>query len=219
MTSRSSDDAEQPEMGHGDIRLGPSGSGDTAKYKELIVNNASPKNLRILSPNSGNGLFYLTNSWFTPRKPHLILHAGSDKLGPVVGVARLAHTGPNTIGIGDPEKDINSMVWEKLSRTSKWTRATYQFGCMFGEEGRKSFIWQRVRSNPFDDQGNLELFEDGKPDVILATFESVGVFKWKKRGRMLILEGYGDAWELMVLLTGLSLIQLSRRRARERRHM
>lgn len=218
MTSRSSDDAEQPDFGHGDIRLGAIKSGDTAKFKELTVNRASPQNLRILSPDSENALFFAANSWFTPCKPHITLHAGPDKSGPVLGVVYNAHSGPNTIGIGDPESNINSMVWERLTRTSKWTHSTYQFEFIFGEEGRTSFIWQRVNSNPFDDQGDMKLFEDGKPDVILARYEGAGVFRWKKRGRMLILDGHGDAWELMVLLTGLALIELSRRRARQRRH-
>jgi hypothetical protein len=218
MASSSGDDAEQPDFGDGDIRLGPIGSGDSVKFKELIVTRASPQNLRICSPNSENGLFFAANSWFNQSKPHITLHAGPDKSGPVLGVVYNAQSGPNTVGIGDPESSLNSMVWERLSRTSKWTHSTYQFEFIFGEEGRKSFIWQRVHSNPFDDQGDMELFEDGKPDVILARYNRFGFFKWKKRGRILILDGYGDAWELMVLLTGLALVELSRRRARQRRH-
>jgi hypothetical protein len=201
-----------------DIHLDSIGSGGPAQFKELIVNNASLQNLRILAPDAETGLFYVANSTFTLNGPHVTLYAGPDKLGPVLGVAYLGLTATNTVGIGDPKSNINSMVWERLSRTSKWTHSTYQFEFIFGEEGRKSFIWQRVRSNPFDDQGNMELFEDGKPGVILAKYESVGVFKWKNRGRMFIIDGYGDAWELMVLLTGLALVELSRRRARQRRH-
>lgn len=140
MASRSSDDAEQPDFSDGDIRLGPIGSGDTVKVKELIVTRASPQNLRICSPSSGNGLFFAANSWFSPSKPHITLHAGPDKSGPVLGVVHNAHTGPNTVGIGDPESNLNSMIWERLSRTSKWTHSTYHFEFAFGEEGRKSFI-------------------------------------------------------------------------------
>jgi hypothetical protein len=218
MAARSSEDYSQPHTRPENIRLGLTGSGEPAQFKELIVNNASPQNIRILAPESEKGLFFVTNSTFTRNKPDVTLHAGPDKLGPVLGVVYLANAGPNTVGLGDPNSNINSVIWERLSRTSTWTHATYQFECIFGEEGRKSFIWQRVRSNPFDDQGDLELFEDGNPDVILARYESVGVFRWKKRGRMLILDGYGNAWELMVLLTGMALVELSRRRARERRH-
>lgn len=218
MAGRSSDDAEQPDSEHGDSRLGPIGSGDTSQFKELLVNNASPRNLRILSPNSETGLFYVVNSSFTRNKPHITLHSGHDESGPVLGVAYINQFGTNTIGIGDPERDIGSMVWERLSRVSKWTHATYQFECSFGEEGRKSFVWQRLRQHVFDDQGDMELFEDGKPEVILARYESVGVFKRKKRGEMLILDGRGDGWELVVLLTGLALVELSRRRSRQRRN-
>jgi hypothetical protein len=214
MTGRSSHDAEQLDSEHGDIRVGPIGSGDTSQFKKLIVNNASPLNLRILSPNSETGLFYVANTVYTHKKPHITLYGGHDKSGPVLGVAYINSVGTNTVGIGDPESNLNSMVWERLSRVSKWTHETYQFEFIFGEEGRKSFTWQRLHKNLFDDQGDMVLFEDGKPDVILARYEGVGVFKWKKRGRMLILGGYGDGWESMVLLTGLALVELSRRRAR-----
>jgi hypothetical protein len=213
-TRRSCDDDAHTEA----VQLGPVGVSNPAKFKELLVNNASLLNLSICYPGSEETVFFVQNSVFHPSKPHVTLYAGPDKLGPVIGVAHLSHFSTNTIGLGDPDSNINSVVWETLSRTSNWTHSTYQFEFIFGEEGRKSFIWQRTPSNPFDDQGNMELFEDGKSDVILARYTSVGVFKWKNRGRMLIRDGYGGAWELMVLLTGLSLIELSRRRARQRRH-
>ncbi len=213
-TARSSNDAEQPDS---DIQLESIQSGDRARFKELIINNASPLNLRVLGPGSEEGLFFVANTMFTFNGPHVVLHAGPDKLGPVLGVIYLPQSGENTVGLGDPKSNLNSVVWERLVRTSTWTHSTYQFEFIFGEEGRKSFIWKRVCSNPFDDQPNLELFEDGNPGITLAKYESIGVFKWKKRGRMLIMDGYGDAWELIVLLTGLALVQLSRRRARQRR--
>lgn len=215
LTSSSDDNTVQP---HPVIYLDTIGPGGRPQFKKLIVHNSSPLNLRIVAPDGETALFFVTNTIFTINKPHVKLHAGPDKLGPVLGVVYLAYTGPNTVGIGDPNSNINSMVWERLSRTSTWTHSTYQFEFIFGEEGRKSFIWRRVQSNPFDDQGNLELYEDNNPGVILAKYESVGVFKWKNRGNIFIRDGYGDAWELMVLLTCLGLVELSRRRARQRRH-
>jgi hypothetical protein len=215
MTSDSSITAVQHSS---DIQLESIGPDGPVRFKELLVQNASPLNLRIVAPDGERGLFFVNNTTFTLNKPHVTLHAGPDKLGPVLGVVYLGLTAANTVGIGDPDNNANSMVWESLSRTSKWTHSTYQFEFIFGEEGRKSFIWQRVQSNPFDDQGNLELYEDGNPGVLLAKYESVGVFKWKNRGKMYIVDGYGDGWELMVLLTCLGLIELSRRRARQRRH-
>ena len=110
------------------------------------------------------------------------------------------------------------MVWERLSRTSTWTHSTYQFEFIFGEEGRKSFIWRRVQSNPFDDQGNLELYEDNNPGVIWRNMRVLGFSSGRIGEDIFIRDGYGDAWELMVLLTCLGLVELSRRRARQRRH-
>lgn len=219
MISRTDDEGGQSDLEHPDtIHIGSLKPGGQARVRELIVDNASPLNLRLHSPSVEDGLFFVENSTFTPKKPHVILHAGPDKLGSVLGVAYLSYCGTNMVGLGDPKSNINSMVWENLSRSSTWTHSRYQFESIFGEEGRKPFVWQRVRQNPFDDQGDWELFEDGKPDAVLARYVGVGIFRWKKRGRIFIHDGYGAAWQLMVLLTGMALIELSRRRARERRH-
>jgi hypothetical protein len=218
MASPSLVDTKQPETDLQDaIHLGPIGSSNSVKFKELIVNNASPFNLCILRPGQEEAIYYVNNSTFTPRTPDVTLYAGPNKSGPVIGVAHITNIWTSKIGLGDPASNISSMVWEDLARPNKWKHNIHKFESLFGEEGRKTFVWKRTKGNIFDDQGDRVLYEEGKEDVILAKYIGVGVFKWKKRGRLYMVEGGGDTWELMVLLTALALIELSRRRARQRR--
>lgn len=131
-------------------------------------------------------------------------------------------------GLGDPQKEEEGgepVRWEGLRRTSKWTHGTYEF--VF--QGR-SFVWQRTAQPIFSDQPDLECKEVGGSEV-LAVY--IGSLRWKKRGMFYLRKGgegvggsaggeskeddvWGD-WEIAVLLTGLGIIEGSRRRARQRR--
>jgi len=70
-----------------------------------------------------------------------------------------------------------------------------------------------------DDQGDYILIEEGKESMVLAEYFGRGLLKWKKRGRLRlrVLEGLGEHWEEMVLLTWASVLEMSRRRSRQRR--
>ena len=95
---------------HPNIYLDTLGLGGPPQFKALIAHNASLLNLRIFTPDRETALFYATNTTFTLNKPHVTLHAGPDKLGPVLGVVYLGYTAPNTVGIGGPDSNINSIV-------------------------------------------------------------------------------------------------------------
>jgi hypothetical protein len=63
---------------------------------------------------------------------------------------------------------------------------------------------------------NLEREEEG---VVLARYTATGVFKVKNRGCFEVRKEFGDkTWDRMVLLTGLAIIEVSRRRSRQRRY-
>ena len=61
-----------------------------------------------------------------------------------------------------------------------------------------------------DDQGDLVLVEDGKEELVLAEYLGKGLLKWKKRGRLRIREvqAFGESWELVVLLTWASVVEV-----------
>ena len=61
-----------------------------------------------------------------------------------------------------------------------------------------------------DDQGDLVLIEEGREDLILAEYLGKGLLKWKKRGRLRIREAepFGENWEVVVLLTWASVVEV-----------
>ena len=128
-------------------------------------------------------------------------------------------SGHNMVGIGDFTNDPNAVVWEKLDKGTFWTHMRYEFEYAMPNGERKKFEWMRTRNMILDDQGDLVLIEEGKNDVILAEYLGKGLLKWKKRGRLRlqVVEGFGDSWKVMVLVTWAAVVELSRRRARNRR--
>lgn len=134
----------------------------------------------------------------------------------------------NVFALGDPTSSLispRSLAWENMRRTSKWTHATYEFEYVV--EGRRGrFVWQRTRQAIFSDQPDLELREKeagkgGGEGRVLAAYKGCQGLISKKRGEFYIRRGregevWGD-WELVVLLTGLGIVEGARRRARRRR--
>ncbi|CZT07184.1 uncharacterized protein RAG0_12715 [Rhynchosporium agropyri] len=98
-----------------------------------------------------------------------------------------------------------------------WTHMKYEFEHQV-RGVRKTFHWIRTRNNVLDDQGDLVLVQGDDEGLILAEYVGKGLMKWKKRGRLRIkVMDFGENWELVVLLSWASVIELSRRRARLRR--
>jgi len=193
----------------------------------LTVENDRWINISISSPsNPSTTLFSVSNSQFTPSKPSVTIHSGG-KTGPVLGVLNLLWSRDNVFTLGDPDSGLvnpKSLNWENLRRTSKWTHATYEFS--YAVEGRRrNFVWQRTKRPVFADQPDLELreaLEGGGEGKVLAAYKGCQGFASKKRGEFYVRrreeggEVWGD-WEMVVLLTGLGIIEGARRRARQRR--
>lgn len=194
------------------------GIDDTTQYTDLTLHNTGLINIRICPTGSEDVAYYVNNSTFKPNIPDITLYQGPDKDGPIIGVSHLTVSGTNTIGLGDSEGDVNAMVWENLERTSKWTHADYQYDFALGGglETRTTFEWRRLKKT-FLGAYCLQLVELSNPGVILGAFIPGPGMRVKIRGRILIKKGYGEDWERMALLTGLSLVELTRRRARQRR--
>jgi hypothetical protein len=191
---------------------------DSKQFKELKLYNSWLVNLRISLSDSDATLFYVDNSLVKPNTPDITLYDGADKSAPVLGVVHLTVAGTNTIGLGNPDA-IRTMIWERLERTSKWTHGSYQFECLFdGPETRTKFAWRRTSRTPVTGAYTLQLIEQSKPDVVLAAYGTTQAMRIKTRGRLMIRMGHGELWERMVLLTALSIIELTRRRNRQRHY-
>ncbi|KAK0103213.1 hypothetical protein ONS95_005247 [Cadophora gregata] len=191
---------------------------DEEKFNDYIVYNAFVTNLRICPVHLGSGKeYYVEHRSFLPNTPGAILREGVDKSGKSLGAAHLPLTGRNSIGVGDFDSRPQDVIWERMGNAGFWTHMKYEFEHEVNGV-RKTFHWIRTRNNVLDDQGDLVLVEDGREDLILAEYVGKGLMKWKKRGRLRIrVMDFGDSWELIVLLSWASVIELSRRRARLRR--
>ena len=180
---------------------------DPEKFKQLTLHNTEHIDIRVCPSGSDVTTFYVNNTTWTLKGPHITLHHGAGKTAPVIGVSHLTASGNATVGLGDPGADMNAMVWEQLGRQNKWKRDPFQFEFPFDGE-RKKFTWTRMTKIRF----NLQLVEDSNPDVVLAAYVPAGLM-WRKRGRILIRMGYEEPWEKMVLLTAISIVELGRKGA------
>ncbi|KAH8811292.1 hypothetical protein F5884DRAFT_781702 [Xylogone sp. PMI_703] len=191
-----------------------------SSYTDYKIYNAFLTNLRICPVDLSGRYFYVEHRSFLPNTPGAILHGGVDKEGPILGVAHLPLlSGTNSIGIGDHKNNPTAVQWEKLERTTFWTHMRYVFEWELPDGERRRFLWIRTRNMLLDDQGDLVLIEEGKESLVLAEYFGRGLLKWKKRGKLRLrnIEALGEHWEEMVLLTWAAVVELSRRRARQRR--
>lgn len=192
---------------------------DSEPFTEYTIYNAFLTNLRICPVDLSGSLYYVEHRSFMPTIPGVILHSGHDKSGPSLGVAHLPFAGANQIGIGDVDTNPSAVVWEKFAKQTTWTHMRYAFEHTLPNGERRRFLWIRTRNMVLDDQGDLVLVEEAREDLIFAEYLGKGIVKWKKRGRLRVrvVEAFGESWEVLVLLSWAAVVELSRRRARQRR--
>ncbi|KNG90275.1 hypothetical protein ANOM_001836 [Aspergillus nomiae NRRL 13137] len=159
-------------------------------------------------------LFFVDNSSFTPKKPDLTFHAGADKKAPIVGVSKFLHFSRHIkVGLGDPQS-INHVEWEDLvSQNIRCNKYRWQM-TVRGASGaeRRSFMWKRTHSVAVQGSSatkwssrNFKLVDE-QTGQIVAIFTSTAFKSVKKSGKLQIdSANYGEEFDLMVLITGLSL--------------
>lgn len=153
-------------------------------------------------------LLFADNSSFTPGKPDLTFHSGSDDKGPVVAVSKFVHFSRSIrIGLGDPANP-NGMKWEELScpnilRSSKY-RMEITIPDGYGGFCRRSFVW---KCPTFKTDYDLVDEETGES---IAHFDN-SFFSLSKDGKLYIYKSYGQAFELMVITANIALIERRRR--------
>jgi len=201
--------------------LSPLADDDFTAY---TVWNASFLDMRICPvdlTSSSNPYYYIESTHFVSNKPGITLRLGTSKDAPIIGVAHLDYfSTSNQIGLGDPEHNPAGVRWERLHKESFWTHMRYSFSLEEEDGTIVKYEWHRTKSIYWvADQGDLVLVEEGKQDV-LAEYKGKGVLGQvkKQRGNLNIKRKEGnDVWERMVILTCASIVELSRRRTRERR--
>jgi hypothetical protein len=213
-------------------------------FDSLLITN-SWRNLNISRKSQPDSpIYFVCNYVYTPGKPSVELYAGNSKLGPVVGVVRLGTSfQESVIGVGDPALGGGrNVLWETMKRERAWSCGAYAFSWELGGM-RKQYVWRADRSS-FADRPSLELREArkgedgfgiqeeagvmdrGNPRPVLATysvegskcFGGQGTFSIKRSNANISPadEEMANQWELIVLLTGLGIIEAARRAARRR---
>ena len=203
------------------------------EFNEYTVWNASLSNMRVCPTDlttSSPTYYYVENRAFIPSHPGVTLHLGSDKAAPTVAVAHLDYfSTKNLLGLGNPQTNPLGMKWEKLQKESFWTHMrytfTFDFGIGEGEATRfgdhsevRKFEWHRTKNVYWVlDQPDLVLIEEGTHDVY-AEYKGNNMGQvQKQRGILKVKKGLGEGWERMVVLAWASIVELQRRRTRERR--
>lgn len=183
-------------------------------FEQITFTNATYNNLHVHTSQSAEPKYYVETSTFKPGKPDLTVHSGNAKTGPIIGVCKIGHTFEKMIGLGDPSGDINSVQWETLKQHGLFGGLTFKFEFEYDTEGdRKSFTWTRISRYP----EHYKLVMDGRESEPLAEYSGtwLGKFgKGRERGKLAVIKGKGERWELAVLLTAVTMIETTKRRTR-----
>lgn len=160
-------------------------------------------------------LFYAKVSTFTPGKPDITLHAGNARHGAVAGASKFLKTSSDSkLCLGDPNDSLNG-VWEDLSRESM-DHSQYRFETTIDGQ-RRSFVWKRTHSVGVQDlrPGILSNYNykllDEKTGKLLGAYANKSLYV-KKRGKFQLNKDYGRDFDVMFLLSGLTILERTRRR-------
>ncbi|KAJ9656234.1 hypothetical protein H2198_005085 [Neophaeococcomyces mojaviensis] len=217
------------------------GSDYGQEVKDLISKTATAKavdafhtkshvNMRI-HDSTGRCMYYVDNSAFTIGKPDVTLCAGTEKNGPILGVCRWSnmYSKHYNVGVGNPTTNEKGTIWEEV-KVSHHRHPEWQWSMTLPSRARHSFTWHRITGDELKaadedankmSRKNVKLV-DSETGEVLVVFGSNRFKSWKKFGKFTFNvdgreRGWGDNWEMMVLLTALGLVEMSRRRARQRR--
>jgi hypothetical protein len=206
-----SNDTEKAGNPPDDVGLTSIPATDSHKFKEFTVYKTGFSNLKLCPAGSETATHFADTALNTPGKPDITLYSGDSAHGKTLGVVALKRfAGKYEVALGDPHVD-KELVWEPLEVVEYWaSRHRWEFE--FGEGEVTSFLWRHPGERLADHPGDMELVEEEKPDHVLAQYVKAGTHSWKTRGNLLIRDGYGEAWELMVTLTALALVVVKSRR-------
>lgn len=160
-------------------------------------------------------LFYVKVSTFRPGKPDITLHAGNARHGAVTGASKFRKSSSDSkLCLGDPEDALNG-VWEDLTRESS-DHSKYRFETTLNGV-RRSFVWKRTHSVGVQDSlpGKLSNYNfkllDENTGALIGAYANRSVHL-TKQGKFQLNKDYGRDFDIMFLLSGLTIIERTRRR-------
>lgn len=180
-------------------------------FREYHIRSSGLSNLELILQDKDKPQLHIETSLYNPGKPDITLHHGSDAKGLVLGDVDLKNfSGHYTIELGDAEH--GAVVLEELDRI-KGFKSQHQFQFIWAEGKRENYVWRHPGEMLLANRDDMELVtDDDESEVVLAKFlKGGGSGGWKSKGALLIREGGGHDWELMVILTSMALIVTRRR--------
>lgn len=176
----------------------------TAKY--TITHSFWRHHYDVSTPTKTH-LFHVANSSMTPGKPDLTFHASTDSNGPIAGVCKFRHfSSDSEIGLGSPSSP-GRMEWEYLHKQG-FTKRQFWFRMRLDDGSKRTFTWKRTHSLGSGHE-NYKLVEEGTNHVI-AVFSS-GSMLSKTTGSLDIYWSLGQRFNLMALMSGLTVVERARR--------
>lgn len=148
-------------------------------------------------------LYHVQNSVFTPGKPDLAFHKSTDANGPIAGVVKFRHFSKDAeIGLGDPKQPVLKEILhrEGFLKRAHWFRMTVR-------DGVQTFTWKRTHSLGRGSEC-YKLVEESTQSVV-AVFSAGSLIK--RNGNIDIYAPLGEQFYMMTLLTGIALVEKSRR--------
>ena len=208
MSSSNPSTASEPQA-----TLTPIKPSDTHHFKEFFISKSGLTSFSVEVNDAAKTHYHIDTSLYTPSKADITLYAGHDTHGKVLGDVDLRNfSGHYTIELGAPGSD--AVVLEELERIKGWS-SRHQFHFVFGgneKARRQTFVWRHPGENLAENRDDLELTVDNGDDeeeLLLAQY--VKGHGWKGKTRLLVREGGGEKWELMVVLTVMALVVSKRR--------
>lgn len=175
----------------------------------------------VVSAADKTPLFFTENSTWTPRKPDLTIHEGTDKKGAILATVKFAHFSRRSkVSLGDPA-DLRHTTWEDLiGKGICHSRFNWQMQVeKDGVPNRSSFVWKSTsrvgvgNTRPSRLSSNNYKLVDAQTGQVLAAFTNSGHKSLDKEGKLEIYPSYGRDFDMMVLATILSIVERQRRQS------
>lgn len=154
---------------------------------------------------------YYVNISASPKKPDLVLHDGNSDSAPKIAACKfLKLSGHGKLALGDPD-DVTNTQWEDMIKQSS-IHLKYRFEMTIpGVEGRgerRAFVWKRTHSIMVKDTKPFPLSMRSLKMIDERTGRVAAVFtrerSLSKCGKLQIRVEYGEEFDRMVLMSGLS---------------
>lgn len=169
-------------------------------------------------------LYFADNSTWTPKKPDLTFHEGTDDKAPIVASSNfLKFSRHCKVGLGDPN-DVSNATWEDLLGEG-YSHGKYSWQMLLDKDcvpNRYSFIWKRTSNVGVNDTRPSKLSTDNfklvdeQTGQVLAAYSTSNHKSVDKAGKLEIYPDYGRDFELMTIATILSIVERHRRRNQRR---